>query len=396
MEQSAKDRSRAVGLETGRWRKVTLSDDDRLLDRAFDLGVEKCLRDARTLGAFPHVTRNGRWLISEHGRWTAGFFVGMLWLVSMVAKDSDAADWASSWAKRLAFRASDRSTHDMGFLFEPSFVRGYRATGHEGFRDVAIQAARSLASRFHAQGRFIPAWSPEEDPSYAALAIVDTIMNVPILIWAGRESGDETLLRVGVETALTIRDQHVREDGATYHVVDHAPKSGAITRKGTHQGAFEGSCWTRGQAWAVYGFTKVGVMLKQAELLETARRLADYFLARLGDAVLPPWDFDRHAKGEPRDSAAGSIAASGLIELGRATGEDAYTKAGRRIAVGLARTCIYFETPDTHGLLRHGSVDVPRRSGIDESIIYGDHYFMEAIMKLRRPAFWEQLGCVEY
>ncbi len=369
--------------------------DDRLLGEALDLGIRKALRDGRKLDAFPHVTRDGRWLISEHGRWTAGFFVGMLWIGSLAGGVPADRELAVAWTRRLAFRAKDRSTHDMGFLFEPSFVRAHKITGSPEFRDVAVEAARSLASRFHPQGCFIPAWSPQEDPAYAGLAIVDTIMNVPLLLWASQQAGDGALWDVGLQTALTIAEQHVRPDGSTWHTVDHDPAGGTVTAKGTHQGAAADSCWSRGQAWALSGFAKVGAIAASPELLTIACRLADYFLERLGTRVLPPWDFDRDGEGEPRDSAAAAVAASGLLDLGRATGQAVYAEAGRRLAVGLARTCIDFADPDRDGLVLHGTVDVPRQSGIDQSIMYGDHYFMEAALKILRPETSTLLGCLD-
>ena len=228
------------------------------LDAALDLGITKCLRDAERLQAFPHVTRDGDWLVSEHGRWTAGFFVGMLWIAGLVRDEAAVYETAANWNRRLRDRALDRSTHDIGFLFEPSAVRAFNAVGAEEFREMAILAARSLASRFHPRGHFIPAWSPLEDPSYIALAIVDTIMNVSILLWAGREADDPELWSIGERTASTIRDQHVRSDGSTYHTVDHDPITGEPTVRGTHQGSHDDSCWSRGQAWAIYGLCQGG------------------------------------------------------------------------------------------------------------------------------------------
>ena len=339
------------------------------------------------------MTRKGDWLVSEHGRWTAGFFVGMLWLAGLVRGSTEIFETADAWAGRLYSRSFDRTTHDMGFLFEPSVVRGYNILGRAGHRATAIQAARSLATRFHSRGGYIPAWSPEEDPSYLGLAIVDTIMNLSILFWAGNETGDAELTTVGRRCAETIRAQHVRQDGSTYHTVDHDNESGAVKERSTHQGAHSESCWTRGQAWALYGFAKVGRMTGSEAMLATARLVADHFLERLGDRALPPWDFDRDFDGEASDSAAGAIAASGLLDLGRISDESAYSDAGRRIALGLIETCVDFARPEIPGLLMHGTVDYPRNSGVDESIIYGDHYFMEALIKLRHPQHWDVLGC---
>lgn len=371
----------------------TIAENGNILDRTLELGIAKCLRDADRLNAFPHVTNDGDWLVSEHARWTGGFFVGMLWLAGALRDDPSILNTARSWALRLAPRATDCTTHDMGFLFEPSCVRGHNIKVDEQLRSLAISAGQSLASRFVPKGRYIPAWDPSEGQEYLALAIVDTVMNLPIVYWAANEINDSRMREIAVQTAETIRTQHIRPDGATYHVVDHDPDTGEVTHRGTHQGRHDNSCWTRGQAWTLYGFTRMGVVLESEEMMDTARKTADYFLNQMGERTIPPWDFDRKDANEPVDSAAGAIAASGLIELGRRTGEQTYTRAGERIVHGLIDACVDFDHPDKPGLLMHGTVDYPRRSGVDESIMYGDHYFMEALVKIRHPELWGILGC---
>jgi unsaturated chondroitin disaccharide hydrolase len=362
-------------------------------ERALELAVHKCLRDAGRLSAFPHVTYAGDWLTSEHARWTGGFFVGMLWLASLLRQDELVSETARSWALRLAPRATDCSTHDMGFLFEPGCVRGYNILRDGQLRALAITAARSLASRFVAKGRYIPAWDPSEGPEYLALAIVDTVMNLPILCWAADEAGDSTLRTVAEQTAATIIAQHIRPDGSTWHVVDHDPATGAVAHRGTHQGAHDNSCWSRGQAWTLYGFARMARLHPLPAVLDTAQRTADYFVTQLGTRPVPPWDFDPGAEPGPVDSAAGAIAASGLLDLGRMTGDSRYTRAAETMIRSLIDNCIDFEHPDQPGLLLHGTVDYPRRSGVDQSIIYGDHFMMEALVKLRRPHLWDTLGC---
>lgn len=368
--------------------------DQLSLEKALELGIRKVRRDAVELDAFPHTTLNGRWRVSTHGRWTAGFFIGMLWLAELVDPDPRSGAILEKWTERLRPRAVDRSTHDMGFLFEPSFVRGFRVVGAPALRATAITAARSLATRFRPDGRYIEAW---DDPGYKGVAIVDTIMNLPLLLWAAAETGDRHLRRVAEAGAETIRRQHVRTDGSTCHVVRHWPANARTIEHETLQGASPDSCWSRGQAWALYGFSRMSRMLDSDRLLGTALRLADYFLLNIEDTALPPWDFLRTQRGEPRDSAAAAIAASGLLELSRVSGDTRYRDGATRLLGTLIREAVDFDHPDSDGLLKHGSVDVPHDSGIDVSIVYGDHYFMEALVKLLcGTAAWDRLGCVEW
>lgn len=369
---------------------------DSLLEQAYRLGIEKCLCDARRLSGFPHTTRDGRWLVSSDGHWTGGFFVGMLWLAALEGSSPDAEELALRWARRLEPRTADSSSHNLGFLFEPSYVRGLRISGRAEFRDGALRAALSLARRYRPQGAFIPAWDPALDPAFAGLAIVDTVMNLPLLLWAGRESGRRELARIGRAVGRTIARQHLRPDGSAIHVVHHDPVTGAVTSTGTHQGASADSCWSRGQAWTLHGFARLAALTAERGFLEAARRAAGHYLLRLGPEAIPPWDFDRPDPSEPRDASAAAIAASGLLELARLTREARYQTSAKWMLIELARSCVDFEHPEAPGLVRHATVDLPHRSGIDVSTMYGDHYFLEALFKLRRPADWHLLGCAPY
>lgn len=359
--------------------------------RALDGCVARTRRNLDRFGAFPHTTRQGRWRTSEHGRWTAGHWVGIVWLAYLRSGDPALREAAYRWSDRLAPRQTDTTTHDMGFLFYPSFVRGYRITGDAWFRDAAVTAARSLATRYHPAGGYIQAWDEAEDPVHAGRTIVDTVMNLPLLLWASRETEDQTLWEIALRVAETTAEYHVRRDGSTYHIVDFDPASGRHVRSGTHQGLHDKSFWTRGQAWAIYGFSAVARMTARPELRAVADRVADAFLARLAPGQAPPWDFDAPGLDDPRDAAAGAIAADGLLDLAMAAqepGERARRDGqGRALLDALIATCLPAEEDDEQqGLLLHATADRPRNSAVDESLIYGDHYFFEALFRAADPA----------
>ena len=364
----------------------------QILTEALDYGVEKLAENLERLGSFPHTTDRGRWRQSEHGRWTAGFWVGALWLAFLYTGEGRWADAAERWARRMEARKDDRATHDMGMLFQPSFVRGWRITGRAYYREVALAACASHASRFNAAGQFLPAWDVSEDPIYAGRTIVDTAMNLPILLWGAREAGQPSWDRIARAVAATIRRHHLRADGSTYHVVDFDPNTGQPTAYTTHQGYAPWSCWARGQAWAFYGFTLIYKWTDDPADLDSARRMADYFLAHLPADLIPPWDFQAPRRpNEPRDSAAGAIAASGLLELARVLGEidgTRYREVGLALLEQLFRQCASRGQPEQEGILLHATVDLPHGSAIDESTMYGDHFFLEALLKVVAPRHW--------
>jgi unsaturated chondroitin disaccharide hydrolase len=357
----------------------------RQYDQVLDALVAKTRRNLDRLDAFPHTTLNGRWRTSEHGRWTAGHWIGIIWLAYLRSGDPALLEAARVWSHRLASRQTDTTTHDMGFLFYPSFVRGYRITGDADLRDAALTAARSLTTRFHNRGGYIQAWDEAEDPIHAGRTIVDTVMNLPLLIWATEETGDPHFREIALRVAETTARHHVRPDGSTFHVVDFDPSSGEPVRYATHQGQHDESCWTRGQAWAIYGFARVARLTGRDDLRAVADQLADYFVARLEPGTPPPWDFAAAGPDEPRDSAAGAIAADGLLDLVLGT-SDPSERARRTLqAKDILDTLIAssFDESDTggQGLLLHAAADRPRNSAVDESLIYGDHYFFEAMYR---------------
>lgn len=363
----------------------------------YNEAVEFCVAQTRAnlgrLDAFPHTTKQGHWRTSAHGRWTAGHWIGIIWLAYLRTGDAVLRDAAYQWAARLEPRKSDTSTHDMGFLFYPSFVRGYRITGDRYFRDVALDAAHALASRFHTPGNYIQAWDELEDPVHRGRTIVDTVMNLPLLLWAAEEDNDPALREIAIAVAETTARHHVRADGSTYHVVDFDPATGQPVRRGTHQGLHDESCWTRGQAWAIYGFSRVARMTHRQDFQDVARRLADYFVAHSPRDSVPPWDFSASGPNEPRDAAAGAIAADGLLDLavGAEDGEESRrrTDQAHDLLNVLISRCLSQGHEDQQGLLLHATADRPRNSAVDETLIYGDHYFFESLLRVTAPSIIE-------
>ncbi len=352
---------------------------------AYDRGLRKVRHMEQTLDAFPHITRDGVWLTHPEGHWTGGFWTGLVWLDYLDSGDAAVAAKAGSWALRLQARCTDNKTHDQGFIFGPSCYFGYNLTGNEAFLPLIQAGARNMADLYNPQTGLILAW---DEPGYEGVAIVDTVMNLPLLWIAGALGGSADYQSLCRNVGETIRKHHLRPDGSTYHVARWGA-DGTVTGD-THQGHAADSCWSRGQAWALYGFANLCRHTGEDHWLETSLALADYFFAHLNENGLPAWDFVfQDTPGQPIDAAAGSIAASGVLlaawllgKKGDKEGRARCLRRARALLDALIAECLYTRL-DRYGIIEKATVDLPRNSGVGESAMYGDYYFMEALYRLR-------------
>ncbi len=355
--------------------------------------LERLLR----LEGYPTYTRLGRWQViprdtprpgfwPAEGGWMVGFLPGMLWLAYQVTGDEQFARQAQAWCRPLAARQHDETTHDLGFVFFPSYVRGFALTGEGWLREGAVAAARTLARRFNPAGGFLRAWGALDSPEWAGHTTIDAMMNLALLYWAARATGEEALAAVATRHAETTARWLVRPDGSTFHVYEFDAQTGQPRQGATHQGFAPDSAWARGQAWGLTGFALAAHYTGRADFLAIAGRLADFFLAHLPAHQVPPWDL--RAPGVElavRDSAAGAIAASGLLLLSALAGEEGsrYRQAACRLLEGLWRGAGNPPERGVEGLLLHGTLHKPAGVAVDEALIFGDYYFMEALVRLR-------------
>jgi unsaturated chondroitin disaccharide hydrolase len=296
-------------------------------------------------------------------------------------------------------------THDLGFLFTLSARAQWQLTGDEEARQLALRAAQELVGRYRPAGRYIQAWGQASDPLENGRAIVDTLMNLPLLFWASGQTGNPAYRRAAQEHAETSRRYLLRPDGATYHTFFFDRESGEPIGPRTHQGYADDSLWARGQAWAIYGFALAaewctapsvdGALSTDSapSFLDAARRAARRFLAELPPDGLPTWDL-RLPEEAPHypDSSAAAIAAGGLLRLARLEGSPdggEFGRAARALLRSLAACC--FETePEAQGLLRHGTYHAHKKLGVDTFFICGDYFFLEALLAAQgqAPDFW--------
>jgi unsaturated chondroitin disaccharide hydrolase len=339
---------------------------------------------AGRLGAtdYPHVTRRGRWTTSVDGFWTGGFWIGLCWAGYEERGDGRFRSVAEQLLEHFLRRASEPHNHDLGMMFCPSAVRGFRVTGNSRYREAALRAASSLSAQFNEKGRFIPGWGFFGGDDWSGTALVDTLMNLPLLLWAADESGEGRFRDVALAHGETSLSFHFREDGSTVHAYRFDPVTGAPIGPSTYQGKSPTSCWSRGQAWAIAGCAVLARLGASERYLQAARRAASYYLDHLPDDGLPFWDFDATAPDEPKDSSAAAIASYGLLLLGEK--QPSLWEAGVACLRALADAA---QAPKGHAaILLHATADLPHGIGVDESTIYGDYFFVRALQHLNNRA----------
>jgi unsaturated chondroitin disaccharide hydrolase len=341
---------------------------------------------------YPMYTVGGRWK-REGERWTnwcEGFFPGILWLLLKHTRDEQWRIQAEQYTSALAPRKHDRTVHDLGFLFFSTYLRWYRLTGDPGLRDVLIEAGRTLALR-RQKGGYLASFVGDQS------LFIDIMMNVGLVLWAANETGDEGLREIGLEHCRITAKYLVRPDGGTAHEGVFDTETGRFLRQSTHQGWSAESTWSRGLAWAIYGFTAVHRLSGEEEFLDVARRCADCYLRRAPLGLVPPWDFDapedRHGLW---DSSAGAITGSGLWDLSEQVSHETDRDRYRGAALTILQTLCTDEflarsVSEWEGILRHGVYHYHKQLGVDESTAWGDHFFVEALVKAvagRSDAGW--------
>ncbi|UQZ37387.1 glucuronyl hydrolase [Paenibacillus sp. PK3_47] len=350
--------------------------------------------------AFPIVSRgDGKYHLTDQTDWTEGFWSGILWLSYEYSKDPEiyaaAVKTVDSFRKRMeAQQALDH--HDIGFLYSLSAKARWIAEQDETSRQLALQAADVLMQRWRPASRIFQAWGPEADPDNGGRIIIDCLMNLPLLYFAAEQTGDRRYAECATIHAEKSRRFLVRGDDSSYHTFYFDQENGNAIRGGTAQGYQDGSTWTRGQAWGVYGFALAYRYTREERFLETSRRLALHFLEHLPSDHVAYWDFEApQEEGSPRDSSASAIFVCGVLELLEHLPESHPNRALLGEAVQRSMDSLagnYFTAGDLseEGFLRHGSYSVRGNSSPDDFMIWGDYFFLEALLRLERgvPGYW--------
>ena len=359
----------------------------------------------RNEGKVPYTAIDGRFddlTGKDIGWWTNGFYGGILWQLYHATEQEKYGIEAQKLEDKLDAVLMNYGSmdHDSGFRFLTTAVADYRVTRSEHSKNRGLLAAANLAGRFNAQGNYIRAWNDNGDGSNAGRAIIDCMMNLPLLYWATEVTNDARFYQIAIRHADTAMKYFIRDDGSAIHIVDFNPENGEFVRDIGGQGYQQGSAWTRGQAWALYGFTLSYLHTGKIEYLNTARKVAAYFIANIPKCGLIPVDFRQPKDCTWEDSTAAAIASSGLLLLAEIlSGREELTEGYRNPLQESIEDEAERAQESAYKMLR--ALDEKRccwTSDRDEllekctaayhddrhefPIIYGDYYFIEAIFRL--------------
>jgi unsaturated chondroitin disaccharide hydrolase len=328
----------------------------------------------------PNGSITGTWLTRGATDWTSGFYSGALWRTYERTRNANWMTMARNWQNGLAGEAS-RSDTDLGFKMMYTFARDYDLTRNANSRTVALRAAQTLSTRYNAKVGMIKSW---DDPAYAGRfeTNIDALMNTELLFWAAANGGSANYRTIAVSHATRALRDLVRPDGSTWMYMSANPTTGVLLGHHTKQGYATESTWSRGQAWAVYGFTMAYRYTKDPKFLDGARRTADLFLNRLPADRVAPWDFDAPDGATIRDSSASAIVASALLEL-RTYETDAarkqnYDTQTTAILRSLSSAAYSPQTTTFPAILAHGTQHKPHNQ-FDTGIMFGDYYYVEGL-----------------
>jgi unsaturated chondroitin disaccharide hydrolase len=342
-------------------------------------------RQERPLLVPRNLNEDGTLRLIPSRDWVSGFFPGSLWYMYQYTGEAKWKAAAEKYTAPLEKEKFTTTTHDLGFMMGCSFGKGYELTKNAAYREILIQAAQSLITRYNPVVGAIRSWDHNTD-KWQYPVIIDNMMNLELLFWATKETGDQIYADIAVKHAITTMNSHFRENNSSYHVIDFDPETGAVRNKHTHQGLHHESAWARGQAWGLYGFTATYRETGNTEFLILAEKIAEFYLnhPNLPKDLVPYWDFDVEPGNEPRDVSAAAITASALFELGSyiPSKKQAYHEKAVQIINSIAKN--YSSPPGVnHGfILAHSTGHKPNNSEVDVPIMYADYYFLEALGRM--------------
>lgn len=372
---------------------TTLAGDElsERIPQVFDRAAVQFTGLLKSMGNDPGLPRtlnpDGSLVSVKADDWTSGFFPGSLWALYEYNGSEEWKNHAMEFTNRLEGQRHFSSNHDGGFMLGCSYGNALRMNPDDAARSVLRDAAAALATRYNPDLGMIRSW---DHGVYTFPVIIDNMMNLELLSWAAKNGGDPKLRDIAISHADQTLKNHFRPDGTAYHVVDYDPKTGWIRARHACQGADVRTAWSRGQAWALYGFTMMYREIKKPEYLQCAMSVAQAIMTHpnLPADKVPCWDFGaKPGDTTPRDASAAAIMASALVELSQLVSDDEGTKLlefARAQMLALSSPAYLAEAGTNGGfLLAHSTGFLPEEIEVDVPLNYADYYFLEALLRYR-------------
>ena len=339
----------------------------------------------------PKTIIDGKIKYIRPGEWTSGFFPGSMWYLYELTGDAKWKELAKKYTEAIEEVKNLTSHHDVGFMIGSSFGNGLRLTGNEAYKEVMVQAAQSLSTRFRPNAGIIQSWNVtggwQSERGWECPVIIDNMMNLELLFNATKLSGDSTFYKIAVSHAEKTMEHHFRPDYTTWHVIDYSQEDGSVRNKHTAQGFSNESTWARGQSWAIYGYVMCYRETGDIRYLELAEKAFEAVAKHVNmpDDKVPYWDYNAPDIPDAlRDASAAAILASALYELAGFDNKQSY----KAWADGIMETLAdgnYRAGIGENGnfLLKHSVGSIPHGSEIDVPLNYADYYFLEALKRKR-------------
>jgi unsaturated chondroitin disaccharide hydrolase len=346
----------------------------------------KSLEGARFPKTF--VPKTGKLETSDSGWWCSGFYPGTLLELYAQTKDEALLTEADRMLALLEKEQYNKTTHDLGFMMYCSFGNALQINPKPAYKEILINSAKSLSTRFDPKVGCIKSWDGKKNDF---LVIIDNMMNLELLFWATRETGDSSYYKIAVTHANTTMKNHFRQDYSSYHVVNYNPETGAVQKKHTAQGYADESAWARGQAWGLYGYTVMYRETRDKKYLDQANHIAAFILhhPNLPKDKIPYWDFNApNIPNALRDVSAGAVMASALFELSqyaRQKEAKVYFRTAEQMLQSLTQAP-YQSLPGTNGgfILQHSVGHIPQGTEVDVPLTYADYYYVEAMKRYQQ------------
>ncbi len=329
------------------------------------------------------INNDGSVRLAPQSDWTTGFFPGSLWYGYELSGDKQLATSARKFTLGMDSLKNFKHTHDLGFMIYCSYGNAYRLTKDKAYVSTLENGAKNLHGRYNKTVGAIRSW---DFGHWEFPVIIDNMMNLDFLFWAGKEFKKPEYVKASEQHAITTLKNHFRPDNSSYHVISYDTLSGRAIQKETHQGLTHESAWARGQAWGLYGYIMSYKETNNKIFLDHAIAIAKYIMEHPNvDAdKIPYWDYDIHNGGEraPRDASAAAVIASALIDLSKYTNKKEYFTYAEDILKSLSSDK-YLAKKGTNGyfLLKHSVGAFLYNSEIDTPLNYADYYYLEALIR---------------